>query len=257
MIRRFMFVTDTHWGWESKGGHKTTIHDPKALDVMLQFAEDFKPHDFIFGGDILDCGVISHHTKGKPRKTEGFRLLRDAEECRTNIIKPIERILPREGLKAFIIGNHCDWIEDLLDEEPGLEGLVDVKHLLELDKWKVIPQGGGIQYHKMYFIHGDTVKGGEHCAKKAVTDYARNIRFGHHHTYQAFTTTSPVDTEVARTGIAIPCLCSKDVGYMERIPNKWVQGWNYGWVEDNGVFNDQVAIVIRGKAIINGKRYSG
>lgn len=258
MIRRFMFVTDTHWGYETVGGHKRPLHDPRAVNVMLQFAEQFKPHDLILGGDILDCGVISHHNKGRVRKTEGFRLLRDAEQCHTNIIQPLEQLLPREGVKAFIIGNHCDWIQDLLDEQPGLEGLVDVRTLLKLGKWGVIEQGHGFQYHKLYFLHGDTIKGGEHVAKSGVVNYERNIRFGHHHTFQTYTKTSPIDAEVAKTGVAVPCLCSKDVGYMERIPNRWVQGFLYGWVdEESGVFSDQVAVIIRGKAVINGKLYTG
>jgi len=258
MIRRFMFVPDVHWGYETVGGHKNTLHDPKAVDIMLQFAEDFKPHDFIFGGDILDCGPIArHHNKGKPRKTEGFRLLRDAEECRSNVIQPIEKILPRDGVKVYIQGNHESWIDDLLDEDPALEGLVDIRHLLKLDKWKIVDQGRGYQYHKLYFVHGDTIKGGEHMAKNAVLNYERNIRFGHFHTAQLFTKTSPLDAEVAKTGMAVPCLCSKDVGYMERIPNKWVQGFEYGWVEEGGVFNDQIAVIIRGRALIEGKVYAG
>lgn len=258
MIRRFMFVTDTHWGYETVGGHKRPLHDPRAVSVMLQFAEQFKPHDLILGGDILDCGVISHHNKGRVRKTEGFRLLRDAEQCHANIIQPLEQMLPREGVKTFIIGNHCDWIQDLLDEQPGLEGLVDVRTLLKLGKWSVVEQGHGFQYHKLYFLHGDTIKGGEHVAKSGVVNYERNIRFGHHHTFQTYTKTSPIDAEVAKTGVAVPCLCSKDVGYMERIPNRWVQGFLYGWIdEESGVFSDHVAVIIRGKAVICGKVYTG
>jgi hypothetical protein len=255
-----MFVTDTHWGYESKGGHKKPLHDPKALSCMLQFAADFKPHDVILGGDILDCGPIArHHNKGKPRKTEGFRLLRDAEECRENIINPLQSLVPRDGQLSYIVGNHEDWIEDLLDEDPALEGLVNIRKLLNLGtRWNVIEQGRGIQYHKLYFLHGDTIKGGEHCAKAGVLNYERNVRFGHFHTLQQYTKTSPIDAEVAKTGVAIPCLCSKDVGYMERIPNKWVQGFEWGYVDDGGgPFEDHVAIIIRGNAVINGKLYRG
>lgn len=259
MIRRFAALFDAHVGWESKGGHKKPLHDPKALDVTMQFLADFKPHDVILGGDILDCGAISHHNKGKARKTEGFRLLADAAECRRLILDPIESLLPRDGRRVYLVGNHEDWIEDLLDEQPGLEDVVSVQKLLGLGpKWEVVEQGRGIQYHKLYFVHGDTVKGGEHVAKNAVQNYERNIRFGHHHTLQKYTKTSPIDAEVAKTGMAIPCLCQKDVGYMERIPNKWVQGFEWGYVDDQGgPFEDNVAVIIRGRAVIGGKLYTG
>lgn len=259
MIKRFAALYDAHIGYESVGGHKKPLHDPRALSIALQFLEDFKPHDLILGGDILDCGAIAyHHNKGKPRKTEGFRLQRDAEECRNLLLNPLEKLLPSSGAKIYLTGNHESWIDDMLDSDPALEGLISVQTLLNLKKWTLIEQGRGYQYHKLYFLHGDTVKGGENCAKKAVLDYERNVRFGHYHTMQTFTKTSPVDAEVAKTGVAVPCLCSKDVGYMERIPNRWVQGFLYGWIdEESGVFSDQVAVIIRGKAIINGKVYAG
>lgn len=260
MVRRFAALYDTHVGYETVGGHKKPLHDPKALDIVMQFLGDFKPHDVILGGDNLDCGAIArHHNKGKPRKTEGFRLLRDAEECQRLVVKPIEAMLPKDGRRVYIKGNHEDWIEDLLDMDPALEGLIDLRKMLDLgSKWEVIEQGRGVQYHKLYFLHGDTIKGGEHVAKSGVVNYERNVRFGHHHTYQVYTKTSPIDAEVAKTGVAVPCLCSKDVGYMERLPNRWVQGFTYGWIdEDSGAFSDQVAVIIRGKAVINGKIYQG
>ncbi len=259
MLRRFMFVPDIHWGYETVGGHKKPLHDLHAVEIMQEFASDFKPHDFFFGGDVLDCGAIArHHNKGKPRKTEGFRLMRDAEECRESVIGPIERMLPKDGQRNYIIGNHEGWVEDLLDAEPELVGLISIQNLLKLDRWKIIEQGRGFQYHKLYFIHGDTIKGGEMMAKSAVLNYERNIRFGHFHTAQIYTKTSPLDADVAKTGMAVPCLCSKDVGYMERIPNKWVQGFEFGTVDtESGCFEDQVAIIIRNKAIINGKVYRG
>lgn len=258
MVRRFAALFDAHVGFESKGGHKKPLHDPRALDVAMQFLEDFKPHDVILGGDILDCGAISHHNKGKARKTEGFRLLSDAKECRRLVIDPIEKLVPRGGTLVYLTGNHEDWIEDLLDEQPALEGMVNIQDLLGLgDKWQVVEQGRGVTYNKLYFCHGDTVKGGEHVAKNAVISYERNIRFGHHHTYQVYTKTSPVDAEVAKTGVAVPCLCSKDVGYMERIPNKWVQGFEWGYIEEGGAFEDHIAVIIRGRTVVSGHVYEG
>ncbi len=257
-IRRFAFVTDTHYGFESVGGHKRPLHDPKAWGAALKFLQEFKPQDFFFGGDILDCGAISHHNKHKPRKTEGFRLLRDAEECVKEIIEPIESILPRDGRKVFITGNHCDWLNDFIDENPTLEGMVDLRKLLHLgSKWDLIPQGGGVQHGKLYFCHGDTITGGEHVAKSAVVNYERNIRFGHHHTYQVYTKTSPIDIKLPKTGVAVPCLCSKDMGFMEKRPHRWVQGLLYGYMTEKGPFADHVAVIVNGQMIVNGKIYKG
>lgn len=257
-VRRFAAIWDVHYGYETVGGHKKAFHDLKAWGACLSFLEDFKPQDFFFGGDILDCGAISHHNYGQPRKTEGFRLLRDAEECQTTIIKPIEAILPRDGRKVLILGNHEDWIEQLLDRDPALEGLVDIRKLLSLSsKWDVIPQGGGASYGKLYFLHGDTVTGGEFCAKKAVLEYERNVRFGHHHTFQTYTKTSPIDVKLPKTGIAVPCMCVKDIGYARRRPNRWVQGFLWGYMTEDGPFADYVSVIVNGRMIANGKVYKG
>lgn len=257
-MRRFAATYDLHFGWESVGGHKKPLHDPRAWGAALQFFQDFKPQDFFFGGDVMDCGAISHWNKGKPRKTEGFRLLKDAEDCYRDVIQPVEALLPRDGQKAYLIGNHEAWIDDLLDTDPALEGLVDIKKLLHLDKWQIVEQGRSIKYGKLHFIHGDTIKGGIHCAKKAVDDYGRNIRFGHFHTLQTFTKTSPLDNELPHTGVAIPCLCSKDVGFMKRSPNRWVQGFLWGYMSPTGVpFEEHVAVIINGQMSVNGKIYRG
>ncbi len=253
--RRFAAVFDIHRGYEIVGGHKKPLHDPRAWETTLKFLSDFKPQDFIFGGDILDCGAISHHSKGKIRQTEGMRIIKDAEDCQREVIAPIERLLPKDAKRVYLTGNHELWLEDLMDEHPQLEGMFDIKQLLKLDKWKVIENGRGFDLGRLHFLHGDTVGGGDSCAKAGVINYGRNVRFGHHHTYQTYTKTSPVDRELPHTGIAVPCLCSKDVGYMRRKPNRWVQGFEYGEMSATGPFADTIAIIINGGLVINGKKY--
>lgn len=222
----------------------------------MGFIKDFKPDHVILGGDILDCGCISHHNHGKPGAVEGFRLLGDAKELQTALIQPLETLKPKS--LTYIVGNHEDWLTDLVQQIPALEGIVDVRSVLSLgQKWKVVPQGGTHQLGKLTFIHGDTISGGEHCAKNAVTNYERNIRFGHFHTHSTFTKTSPVDNKLAKTGMCVPCLCGKAPNYGEGKPNRWVQGFLWGYVGEGGHFSDYVSIITDGKTIINGKMYKG
>lgn len=254
-MTKFIATFDLHYGYERKAGHKTALHDIKAWNTVLKFAADFKPNTWIHGGDMLDCGVISHHNHGKPGATEGFKLLADANEGRSIFIDPVEKIVGKGDL-VYIVGNHEDWLTDLTDSIPALEGIVSVNALLKLDKWKVIPQGGYHNLGKLTFVHGDTIKGGEHVAKNAVTNYDRSIRFGHHHTFQVHTRNSAIDYKNAKTGIAVPCLCTKNPKYGEGAPNRWLQGFLYGYIHD-GSYYDSVAIIIDGQTIINGKVYKG
>lgn len=256
-LKRFIHTTDLHWGYERRQGRKLPMHDPKAWGAVMAFAQHFKPHHWVMGGDILDCGAISHHNHNKPRRTEGFRLQRDAEECVTQVLRPAEAAIVAGGSRHFIIGNHCDWVEDLLDKDPALEGLVSIPSLLKLDNWTVIPQGGYCRLGKLHFIHGDQISGGANAAKNAVEAYGENIRLGHFHTHMTHTKTSAIDSKLAKTGVVVPCLCTKDPKYNEGKPNRWVQGFGWGYILPDGTFSDYVSIIIDGKFAADGKVFKG
>jgi hypothetical protein len=257
-VERFVALFDAHVGYERNASrHKVPLHDEKAISLAMQFIADFKPHHVVLGGDMLDCGGISHHKRGKVGQLEGLRLFADAKECHDTIIAPIEA-LNAKGRLIYHVGNHEDWLNDLVDEFPALEGVVAVREILKLSKrWDVIDQGEWSRLGKLTFIHGDQVKGGVNSAKWAVEAYERNVRFGHFHTFQVATKTTPVDAN-GHTGMAVPCLCRKGPRYGEGSPNKWVQGFLWGYVNGpDGMFSDSVAVIINGKAIVNGKVYRG
>jgi metallophosphoesterase superfamily enzyme len=256
-LTRFAFICDLHYGYQRVGGHKVPLHDLKAFGAALAFLQDFKPDLLILGGDILDCGIVSHHNHGKPGRTEGLKLLADAQDCVVQVMKPLLALKAKE--QVFIEGNHEKWLKDLVDMEPGLEGIVDLKKLLNLDNhWQVVAQGKRFDKGKLTFLHGDQISGGEHVAKSAVTSYERSIRFGHHHTFQTFTKTSPIDVKLGKTGIAVPCLCQKDQPYLKGKANRWVQGLLTGYLSPDGSYADYVSVITDGKLIApNGHIYRG
>lgn len=254
---KFAFLTDLHYGFERRNGHKVPLHDLGAFHAALGFLRDFRPEVLILGGDILDCGAISHHNHGKPGRTEGMRLKADADACRDTVITPLEQLGAKT--QVYLTGNHEDWLGDLEDDQPALTGLADLRTILRLGaKWTLIPQGGLFHLGKLVFAHGDQLTGGAHVAKSAVTTAERSIRFGHYHTFQAFTKTSFLDQKLGRTGIACPCLCSKEMKYGQGKGNSWVQGLNWGFVAADGTYADYVSIITNGKLIgPDGKVYEG
>lgn len=254
-MEKFVFLTDSHWGYERTGGHKVPLHDPKAIAIAMEFIKDFKPDHVVLGGDMLDCGSISHHRAGQAGRLEGLRLLAEAKELRETIIKPLEKLIP--GRLVYHVGNHEAWLEDLVVEWPTLEGIVDIRALLQMgERWEVIEQGKWSKMGKILFVHGNTIGGGQHHANAAVNYYESNIRFGHFHTFQVATKTTPVDAN-GHTGVSVPCLCKKAHSYGKNRPNKWMQGFAYGWFGGpKGSFNDYFPIIVDGKATINGKFYS-
>ena len=257
-MKSFVSLFDLHYGYERDVyRHKKALHDPRAMDVALQFVSDFKPEVLVLGGDMLDCGAISHHNRNKPGATEGLRVLADGKELRQNFLNPLDSVKSIKK-KIYLTGNHEDWLNDIIDREPGLEGLIDLKTMLDMDdSWTVLPQGGMFNLGKLTFLHGDQLRGGEHVAKAAVIAYERSVRFGHFHSHQVYTKTSAVDQKLGKTGVIVPCLCTKGPKYGEGAPNRWAQGLNFGWINSDGTFSDYVAIIINGRTIINGKEYIG
>ena len=252
-LKRFIFLTDLHYGYERKGGRIVPLHDEKALAIVLKFVKDFKPHEIICGGDMLDCGAISHHNDRKPGRIEGLRLFSDAQELQAKLLKPLEAT---KANLTYIEGNHEDWLNQLVEENPGLGGALDLRRLLSLGpRWRLIRQGGLYNLGKLTFLHGDQLSGGEHVAKSAVVQYERSVRFGHFHTYQAYTKTSAVDIKQGRTGICVPCLCGKAPGYGKSRANRWMQGFLYGYSFPDGYFTDEVVCITHNRAVVNGKVY--
>jgi predicted phosphodiesterase len=248
---RFAFLPDLHYGYERSGGRTLPLHDPRAMDVVLQALSDLKPETIILGGDILDCGAISHWTSGSPRQVESLRLFRDMEECRKTFIQPLERI----GKKLiYIKGNHERFVEDLLDKYPGLEGILSIEEGLKLSKWKVIPVGGAYTMDKLAFVHGDQIRGTARPSLWAVSAYEKNIRFGHFHRFEVTSKISALDNQ-SKTGIAVPCLMKRAPAYQRGAPNRWQQGFLSG-ESYKDAFWDAVSIIVNGKVQIGKEIYS-
>jgi len=159
---------------------------------------------------------------------------------------------------VYHTGNHEAWLGQLTDEIPGLDGLLDLKNLLTLsNKWGVIPQGGITRLGKLHFLHGDQISGGANPAKWAVETYEKSVRFGHFHTYAAHTKIAAL-TDTGHTSIAVPCLCKRDPNYGGGSPNRWVNGFLYGYVDEKtGHYTDSVVTMVNGRFVANGKRYGG
>lgn len=253
-MEKFVFLTDLHWGYERVGGHKVPVHDIKALNVALGFIKDFKPDHIILGGDMLDCGSISHWTADTPGEVEGMRLFQEAKELRDNLIIPCEK----SGVSlTYIEGNHEDWLNHFVAKHPALEGIVEIGNLLRLDEelWQVVRQGQAYQLGKLTFIHGDQVKGGANHALWATNAYEASVRFGHFHTFQVAAKTAQLKAN-GHTGMSVPCLCKRGPKYGKGAPNSWMQGFLFGWV-DSKSFNDYPVVIVDGKATIQGKTYHG
>lgn len=268
-MKKFLALFDLHFGYE-KGyvnGKWVTrpTHNLPLVKAVNKFAIDFQPDIIILGGDQLNCGPISHWHKGRPRLDEGLRLKHEYDLLINNIFVPLSNI-PLEKV-IWLQGNHEQWVEDHINENPGLEGLVsfpDYYNRLSYSQpvwskfieWK--DHGGIYKLGKLHFTHGDTILGGGRYANPAeqlLKQTRVNIRCGHLHSYYATTDFNPIRSNDYHTGIVVPCMCSTNTFYMKNKPSKVLNGFLYGYVYPDGNFQDYVVVTHNNKFIINGVEY--
>lgn len=254
---RFVFASDFHWGYEIEHGKTKPLHNRKAIDAMLAFTQDFKPHGYIVGGDALDFGAISHWNKAKKLGLEGLRIQRDIDEFGLNVMAPIEDAGIADLM--WIDGNHERFLKDLVEGEPGLADTLTIPKLLNLEDrgWNYIPTGGHLDIGKLRFVHGDQLGGGDAVAKAAILEHNRSIAFGHFHTHQEYVKHSPVDSTDIHVGIAVPALANRGPGFMKKRANKWANGFLFGAFFPDGTFTYYVPTIIDGRFYAHGKVYQG
>jgi hypothetical protein len=252
----FIATFDEHYGFEKVDNKIVPIHDQKAIDAILEFGHDLKPHAWVKGGDQVDCGPISHHNKNRRLFLENRRLKDDFEAYDRNMHQPINELV--KGPKIFHIGNHEDWIADLIEEMPALQGLVSLPDFLGLRSqgWTIKGVGEVSHLGKLHFVHGEHIGSAENKAAKLLRSYARSIVAGHHHSMQSATMTTALDEDEVKMAWLIACLCKRNPSYAQNRPNQWMQGFGWGYVNAvTGRFNFYPTVIVDGVFYANGKTY--
>lgn len=243
-IKRGVALFDIHW----------PEHDRACMSIVFKFLKDFEPDYLVLPGDQMDFGCISHHNKGKYRLLENARLKRDYSGFQAGVLDRIEKVIPKSCKKWFMIGNHEYWVERLIDDNPSLEGLVEVENNLDLREWSVIPFNEALSIGKINFIHG--MYANKYHAEKNIRIYNKNIFSGHVHTSQIFTVVSPLKS-IPQQGVSVGCLCNKNMAYMHNKPSAWIHQFMYWYELADGTFRYYLVTILNGIAVINNKVYDG
>lgn len=253
-VRNACAVFDTHY---------PQYHKP-TWNCIFEYVADHKPDTFVFGGDQFHFDCISHHTKHTPIFRTRRSYMNDIEGFDKNILTPLEKLLPKHCEKVWIIGNHEDWEQDLINEQPELEDVIGHVKLLRLEErgWTIIPLGHAFKLGKLNIIHGETLTGvgnqaGKFPAAKATELYDGNVLAGHTHAAQTYTKVSPVDSHAKRQGHISPIAGAINPSYLRNRPTAWINGFNRIEVRETGQFNYYPLLVVEGMFSFGGKTYGG
>jgi hypothetical protein len=226
--------------------------------AVLDFLKKNKVGLFVFGGDNLDCGSISHHTKNKPMFRPRGQMKRDLDGFNREMLQEVERLLPKDATRVWLTGNHEDWAAQLIEEQPELEGLLDFPEYLDLAArgWTVKPQGGHFKHGHLKWIHGDVLTGGQNAPRKALDTYVESVVFGHFHAFASATKVLPHSAKYKWQAWATGCVGKLDASYLKKKPTGWLNGFAitefYG---SRGNFNHFPITVFNGRFAYGGKTY--
>ncbi len=234
------------------------VHDRPSIAAVLDFARKNDIHGFIFNGDQLDLAEVSHHTKGKSIHRPKGALKANLDGFVREILEPLDKALGPKCERVWIHGNHERFIlQDMLEEQPELEGMLSLDEALGLKRrgYKVVGLGGHTRIGHLYVLHGDTVGGGANPAKKAVDTWCQSVVIGHHHTLQSFTKASPAHEGKRWTGTVLPCLSTTNPGYARGRANTHLHGFGIVELMPGGNFNLFPVVINDGKFAYGGKVY--
>lgn len=216
------------------------VHCRKSIRAVLQFIERNRANieSCVLLGDFLDLETISPHTRSKPRlrRRGGYRA--DIDGFKRDILDPLDKLLKPTCRKFAIEGNHELWLESsLLDEQPELEGVLDIPVMLNLAArgWRWVPCGGHIKIGNVTVLHGDQIGSGQSVAKKLVDAVHGTAVMGHVHRASSETVTSLTSERDKWTGYTLPCLCTLAPTYAKGRPNAYQHG--FGILEQGATNN--------------------
>lgn len=246
--------------------HHPHVHKPtwNAIKDFIKKNPD-KIAGFLFGGDQSDNAEISHHTSGKPLLRPPGSYKRNTDGLNT-LIKEVEAILPKQAKKVWINGNHEDWVSQLIERQPELQGSMEREVLLGLEArgWEVLQLGEGKNLGKLLVVHGEGLTGignqaSVYHAKRAVESFCTSVLYGHLHSAQSYTKVLPHSTKDKWMAWSSPAACTLNPTYLKNRPTAWVNGFDVVELHDpekeKSNFNVYPIIVSDGKFSFGGNIY--
>jgi predicted phosphodiesterase len=233
-----------------------------SWNAVIDFIANNPINGFVFGGDQFDNAEISHHTKGKPIFRERGAYDRNTNGFRIKILDTLDNLLKDNQEKIYILGNHERFEQDLIEEQPELEGTIERVKLLKLEErnWKVVPLGHAYKLGKLNIVHGEILtgfgnQGPAYPSRKAAELYGTNVLAGHTHAPQSFTKISPVENVQKCMAWIAPCMCETNPAYLRNRPSAWLNGFTIVEVMNGGNFNLFPVIITNGRFSFGGKIY--
>ena len=216
-VKRYIVTPDKHF----------PLADMKAISVVCQAIEIIKPDGYIDLGDTGEWSSVSHwQWKKKKRPPLEYQLpfvTKEIEEVNKGM-DIIDESLDKANVKErhFVEGNHEDWLNRFVEENPYLATGFLVKNALKLGQrgYKYHKLGKMLKIGKLNFYHGHHFAGINHT-RNHLLRLGGNVMYGHHHDIQQ---SSVTHIDGVKSAWSIGCL--KD---MSSDANEWLGNRQHNW----------------------------
>lgn len=229
--------------------------DNEAVKSVLAVMDDIKFDGIINLGDYLNLSCISHWNKEKHKTLEGKRLKSDYIAGNA-LLDEFDKRLPKGADKHFLMGNHEEWVNQLIESVPALDGLFDIESGLKLQArgYKVYPYNEIVRFGRLCVTHG--IYCGPTPAKTHASKLLSNVLVGHTHSPEMCLIHSPAK-EISVVSYVNGCLCHMAPDYLKSKPSNWATGFAILYLFPNGYFDVNLIRIVKGKYVFNSKLYDG
>ena len=239
------------------------LADLPAIKVLCKTIEIVKPDIYIDLGDVGEWHGCSHwQWKKKKRPPIEYQLpfidqdIKDVNSGIDIIDESLDKVNCKD--KYMIEGNHDDWMNRFVEENPYL-GQYRFKECVRLKDrgYTYVPIiGDYLKIGKLNFYHGHHF-GGMHHTRTHLIRLGANVMYGHWHDLQQ---SSVTHMDGVKSAWSIGCL--KDMSIEQ---NAWLGGRKINWSHafsivdffEDGYFTVHVIEIIKGKTSLWGEVLDG
>ncbi len=233
------------------------VHVPHniPLDAIWEFTKDFKPDYMLLVGDIVNNDPFTPWERNRRGQAKSIPVPKPYyKECNEKFYRPMREAAGKDCTVVHWEGNHEFWSRAAIQDIPEGEGYWEVWNNVEgVDLW--VPSKMFARLGRLYFTHGDVIKGGMNHAKKMLGYFRRSVRYGHYHDTMACSETSPIDLKDRHTAKCCGTLEKFNPHFMKNRPHDWQHTFSFGYVYPEGYFFDSLCYIINNRFIANGKEY--
>lgn len=221
---RAVIIPDTH----------TPLHDEAAFRCVLKAIEIVKPNILIHIGDLGEFEGASHwqwRKKRRPPLEYQLEVIDRDIKAANLMLDRIDAVADKIGCKRkhFMQGNHDEWLDRIVEENPYLERTTHEygKGYLFKDSmsfkrrgWKYYKLGELLKIGHIRFYHGYSFAGVHH-ARNHLLKMGCNLMYGDKHDIQSASITH---ADGQKEAMCIGCLKS-----LKPEHNRWLKGAPHNW----------------------------